>query len=101
MRNAIATRCCWPTPPAFRAGDVGLRATLAPCRRRRARILSGMFRWCAYCQRLIGEREPFARYEVTHGICPRCEKNVDTYVSEQSTIVARDLFSELTRIGTS
>ena len=60
-----------------------------------------MFRWCAYCQRLIGEREPLARYEVTHGICPRCEKNVDTYVSQRSTLVARDLFSELTRIGTS
>lgn len=58
-----------------------------------------MFRWCAYCQRLIGEREPLTSYEITHGICEACEKHVDTYAPDRTVIVARDLLAELLRIG--
>ncbi len=32
-----------------------------------------MFRWCAYCWRFLGEREPLTDYAPTHGICPDCE----------------------------
>ena len=32
-----------------------------------------MFRWCAYCQHLIGEAEPLESYKFSHGICPACE----------------------------
>ncbi len=31
-----------------------------------------MYRWCAYCWKLLGERPPYADYGVTHGICARC-----------------------------
>lgn len=31
-----------------------------------------MLRWCAYCQRLIGESEPFEVFELSHGICSTC-----------------------------
>jgi methanogenic corrinoid protein MtbC1 len=31
-----------------------------------------MIRWCAYCQCFMGESEPFQKYEMTHGICPKC-----------------------------
>jgi len=31
-----------------------------------------MIRWCAYCQKYIGEVEPFDRFEISHGICRRC-----------------------------
>lgn len=31
-----------------------------------------MYRWCAYCWKLLGERPPYADYGVTHGICPSC-----------------------------
>jgi methanogenic corrinoid protein MtbC1 len=57
-----------------------------------------MFRWCAYCQRLIGERAPLASYEITHGICEACEKHIDADVPDR-VIVARDLLAELIRIG--
>lgn len=31
-----------------------------------------MIRWCAYCQRYIGESAPYDRYDFTHGICRQC-----------------------------
>ncbi len=33
-----------------------------------------MFRWCAYCWRFLGEREPLADYSPTHGICLACSR---------------------------
>lgn len=33
-----------------------------------------MIRWCAYCQRFLGETSPFDQYDVTHGLCDRCYK---------------------------
>lgn len=32
-----------------------------------------MIRWCSYCQTLLGEIEPYEQYEVSHGICERCD----------------------------
>lgn len=32
-----------------------------------------MFRWCSYCQRLMGESEPLDDYRLSHGICAACE----------------------------
>ena len=31
-----------------------------------------MIRWCAFCQRYLGETAPHDRYDVTHGVCERC-----------------------------
>jgi len=33
-----------------------------------------VIRWCAYCQRFLGETSPFDQYDVTHGLCERCYK---------------------------
>lgn len=32
-----------------------------------------MIRWCAYCQRFIGEVEPLTQFEISHGACATCE----------------------------
>jgi methanogenic corrinoid protein MtbC1 len=31
-----------------------------------------MIKWCAYCQKFIGEKKPFTSYDVTHTICKSC-----------------------------
>jgi methanogenic corrinoid protein MtbC1 len=31
-----------------------------------------MVLWCAYCQKVLGEKEPFENHSITHGICPKC-----------------------------
>ncbi len=31
-----------------------------------------MIRWCSFCQRYIGEKEPFEDYGITHGMCEKC-----------------------------
>lgn len=31
-----------------------------------------VIRWCAYCQRFLGETEPFDSYEISHGMCALC-----------------------------
>jgi methanogenic corrinoid protein MtbC1 len=33
-----------------------------------------VLRWCCYCQKYLGETEPFSSFEITHGICPDCAK---------------------------
>lgn len=35
-----------------------------------------MFRWCSYCCRFLGEKEPLDRYEISHGICEACAASV-------------------------
>ena len=37
-----------------------------------------MIRWCSFCQRYIGEKEPYENYELTHGICEKCAKKAAT-----------------------
>jgi methanogenic corrinoid protein MtbC1 len=31
-----------------------------------------MIKWCAYCQKYLGETPPFDRLVLTHGLCPEC-----------------------------
>jgi methanogenic corrinoid protein MtbC1 len=31
-----------------------------------------LIRWCAYCQRYLGEAEPYDDYSMTHGMCEAC-----------------------------
>lgn len=31
-----------------------------------------MIRWCAYCQRFMGESPPYDDYGLTHGVCDEC-----------------------------
>ena len=38
-----------------------------------------MFRWCAYCQHLIGEVAPLDDYSITHGLCSSCEPDAERY----------------------
>lgn len=64
-------------------------------------LVASMFRWCAYCQRLIGESEPLSTYLITHGVCEACQDGFMSYVPERSTLVARDLFAKLARLGAS
>jgi len=33
-----------------------------------------VLRWCSYCQKYLGEKEPYTSFEITHGICPDCLK---------------------------
>ena len=60
-----------------------------------------MFRWCAYCQHLIGESEPLASYELTHGCCPSCEKAFDSYAVTPRILEAKRLFGALLKAGRS
>jgi methanogenic corrinoid protein MtbC1 len=92
-RRVCARRC--PAAPwcAACAADLAPGPALHPA------LVSRMFRWCAYCQRLIGEREPLTNYRLTHGICDACEKAVHEYVAGRSTLLARELLAELTQLG--
>lgn len=36
-----------------------------------------VFRWCCYCQHLMGEVQPLDDFRLTHGICARCETGLD------------------------
>jgi methanogenic corrinoid protein MtbC1 len=33
-----------------------------------------MIRWCAYCQKYLGEMPPFDSFELSHGICKGCQE---------------------------
>ncbi len=52
-----------------------------------------MFRWCSYCQQLIGEAPPFDDYRVTHGICASCAREMEHGAA--SPIKGLDLFRRL------
>ena len=54
-----------------------------------------MFRWCSFCQHLIGETPPLNRYQVTHGICDRCAENLGTHDPPPSVLRAKALFDNL------
>jgi methanogenic corrinoid protein MtbC1 len=34
-----------------------------------------MYRWCSYCQKFIGQKEPFKDYSLTHGVCQSCRSD--------------------------
>ena len=36
-----------------------------------------MFRWCSYCQTLLGESAPFEDYRISHGVCDTCAERLN------------------------
>lgn len=58
-----------------------------------------MFRWCAYCQNLIGEAEPLSDYRVSHGVCAACSENLESQTSETDMLRARSIFAMLEKAG--
>lgn len=60
-----------------------------------------MFRWCAFCQHLIGEAPPLDDFQVTHGICNACSVGAATHAPTPGVLRARDLFSTLEQAGRS
>jgi len=38
-----------------------------------------VLRWCSYCQTFQGEQPPYHDLRITHGICPSCERTVDSF----------------------
>lgn len=46
-----------------------------------------MIRWCAYCQKYLGEIPPFEDFALTHGVCPQCKVGAAAITAHQ----ARDL----------
>lgn len=57
-----------------------------------------MFRWCSYCQGLIGEVAPFSDYRVTHGICASCNQKLESH-TEVDLLRARSVFNTLEEAG--
>lgn len=57
-----------------------------------------MFRWCAYCQRFLGESAPLDNYALTHGVCNACAEAVleGTYTSTPTVLMAQKLFQAIT-----
>ena len=54
-----------------------------------------MFRWCSYCQSLMGESAPFDDYRLTHGICGACSSRMldgDEAIAK-GEVVFRSLFA--------
>ena len=61
-----------------------------------------MFRWCAYCQRLMGEIEPLGKYLLSHGICESCEREIDADPEGNPTPphkIAQQFYHLLSRAG--
>jgi methanogenic corrinoid protein MtbC1 len=60
-----------------------------------------VFRWCSYCQHLIGEAPPFDQFLVTHGMCDSCSKTMASYSPGPVELRARDVFTALESAGRS
>lgn len=60
-----------------------------------------MFRWCSYCQHLIGEMPPWHDFRVTHGICEACTQRIATYTPTLGLLQARVMFESLEEAGRS
>ncbi len=58
-----------------------------------------MFRWCAYCQHLIGEVPPLQDYRITHGICEACAEHSGTYTPNPEILQAKAMFESLEEAG--
>lgn len=59
-----------------------------------------MIKWCSYCQKLIGEVEPFEVLEMSHGICSTCLKS-ERYgaASQKSVQVLARFFGKVQELG--
>ncbi len=60
-----------------------------------------MFRWCSYCQHLIGETPPLQDFRVTHGICEACFQQIATYTRTPGVLQAQAIFQSLESAGRS
>jgi methanogenic corrinoid protein MtbC1 len=60
-----------------------------------------MFRWCSYCQHLIGESEPLSSYELTHGCCEPCQASFPSFKITPRVLEAKRLFNLLLKAGRS
>lgn len=60
-----------------------------------------MFRWCAYCQHLIGEAPPLHDFRVTHGVCEMCTQQLETYAPNLGILQAKVMFESLEDAGRS
>lgn len=58
-----------------------------------------MFRWCAYCQNLIGEADPLNDYRVSHGVCLPCSDNLESQTTEPDLLLARAISAMLETAG--
>ena len=52
-----------------------------------------MFRWCSYCQRCLGEFEPYDDYAISHGVCESCLGHLEH--AEVAPVKGLDLFEGL------
>jgi len=41
-----------------------------------------MLRWCSFCQKFLGEAEPYEDLRITHGICPACQRRLRALTDE-------------------
>lgn len=59
-----------------------------------------MIRWCVYCQKYIGEKEPYTDYALTHGACDRCYET-EAYRGDPSAAMAplRTFYAQLFTAG--
>ncbi len=50
-----------------------------------------MFRWCSYCQTLLGEQAPLTDFRISHGICRPCDRRLEAgeALIEQNEAVIR------------
>jgi len=55
-----------------------------------------MLRWCSYCQKFLGEKEPYHSFDVTHGVCAICREKAINGMSDD-VVAIRNFFSDLFR----
>lgn len=58
-----------------------------------------MFRWCSYCQNLIGEAEPLSDYRVSHGVCDACSEDLESRSPSSDLPRARSISVMLDKAG--
>lgn len=58
-----------------------------------------MFRWCSYCQNLIGEAEPLSDYRVSHGVCESCLQDLGSQTPQTDLPRARTIAAMLEKAG--
>jgi len=55
-----------------------------------------VIRWCSYCQRFLGEAQPFDDPSFTHGICVPCEQRLERGEDlKEQTAPVRSLFNRI------
>ncbi len=60
-----------------------------------------MIRWCAHCQKYLGEKAPLDDYAITHSVCPDC---AEKYLAEDGHVSPRlreitDFYNDLLDVG--